>query len=117
MDSRLHILQHSLGLDQYGRGARYRNHFCTGPGSKDFDDCRALSEQGLMVDHGTGKWTGDMHIFTVTPLGDDFVAKNSPPPPKLTRSQRRYAEYLSVADHFESFGHWLKYKAQQSRGD
>ena len=38
MDSKLHILQHSLGLDKYGDGNQYRNHFVTGPGSTDFDD-------------------------------------------------------------------------------
>lgn len=110
MSNKLHILQHSLGLDQYGRGKRYRNHFCTGPGSSDFADCQSLAEQGLMIDHGPGKWSGDMHLFSVTAEGDDYVVRHSPPPPKLTRSQKRYLEYLKVADCFESFGHWLKYK-------
>lgn len=32
--SLLNILQHSLGLDEYGRGTPYRNHFVTGEGSK-----------------------------------------------------------------------------------
>lgn len=115
MDKRLQILQHSLGLDQYGRGTRYRNHFCTGPGSDDFDDCRALAEQGLMIDHGLRERFGGAHLFSVTPEGDDYIAQHSPKPPKLTRSQKRYLEYLQVADHFESFGDWLKYKTHQAR--
>ena len=34
---------------------------------------------------------------------------------QMTPSQRRYAEYLEVADCFESFFHFLKYKAAQSK--
>ena len=41
-----HILRHSLGLNQRKRS--YRNHFVTGPGSKDFEDCEALVSKGLM---------------------------------------------------------------------
>lgn len=26
----LHVLQHALGLDKYGQGEMYRNHFCAG---------------------------------------------------------------------------------------
>ena len=26
----LEILQHSLGVDQYGRGPQFRNHYCAG---------------------------------------------------------------------------------------
>src|SRR5574337_319995 len=115
MDSKLQILQHSLGLDQHGRGTRYRNQFCTGPDGTYFADCRALAEQGLLIDHGQRKMFGGAHLFSVTPAGDDYIAQHSPPPPKLTRGQKRYAEYLEVADCFESFGHWLKYKAHQAR--
>src|SRR6478609_3022343 len=42
----LHILQHSLGLDEHGRGTMYRSHFVTGEGSKDHADCMALVEAG-----------------------------------------------------------------------
>jgi hypothetical protein len=68
-----------------------------------------------MIDHGPRKMHGGMHLFSVTPEGDDYIAQHSPQPPKLTRSQKRYAEYLEVADCFESFGDWLKYKAHQAR--
>lgn len=117
MDSKLQILQHSLGLDQYGQGTRYRNHFCTGPESTDFAACRTLTEQGLMIDHGPRKMFDGMHLFSVTEAGDDYIAQHSPKPPKLTRGQQRYRDYLEVADCFESFGQWLKHKAHQARND
>lgn len=34
-------------------------------------------------------------------------------PRPLTRSQRRYQEYLDVADEFESFAHYLRYKSKR----
>lgn len=91
----LHILQHSLGLDDYGQGRQYRNHFVTGPGSKDWDACRALVDAGLMVERPGSLLTGGDSVFIVTPAGIDFVALNSPPKPKLTRSQKRYRDYLN----------------------
>lgn len=52
----LHILQHSLGADQYGRRERYgdRNHFCAG--GKDEDICKELVALGYMVQHETTSW-------------------------------------------------------------
>jgi hypothetical protein len=100
------ILQHSLGLDEYGRGSGYRNHFVTGPGCADFATCRALTDRGLMEDHGTGPLYGGNHCFTVTSAGLAFVREHSPKPPKLTRSQRRYRDFLD-ADCGLSFGEWL----------
>lgn len=35
---------------------------------------------------------------------------------KMTRSQQRYQEYLEIADCFESFGHWLRYKQLEASG-
>ncbi len=109
MKEHLHILQHSIGVDQYGEGRQYRNHFCTGEGSKDFDACRALVENGLMTERAGSELTGGDSVFHVTPAGIDYVALNSlrkPPEQKLTRSQKRYKEYLrSEAD--ESFAEWL----------
>jgi hypothetical protein len=107
MDHKLHILQHSLGLDQYGEGRQYRNHFCTGLGSKDWDSCMALVYDGLMKEHHPSELTGGDTLFTVTPKGIDFVALNSPQPPKLTRSQKRYRLWLK-SDSGLSFGEWLR---------
>lgn len=109
MNNRLHILQHSLGLNQYGEGRRYRNHFCTGPDSTDFDDCRALVADGLMDERAGNALSGGDSIFHVTPKGIDYVALNSPqrpPEPRLTRSQKRYREYLR-AESALSFAEWL----------
>ena len=111
----LHILQHSLGLDQYGRGKAYRNHFVTGPGSDDFDTCVALAEAGLMKGYGErGALTGGDHLFGVTDAGRRFVREHSPRPPKLTRSQRRYREFLD-ADCGLTFGEYLKSNWTEAR--
>jgi hypothetical protein len=106
----LHILQHSLGLDDHGQGRAYRNHYVTGPACDGFDDCRTLAEAGLMKDHGPrGELTGGMHCFTVTDAGRAAVADQSPPRPKLTRSQRMYREYLE-ADCGVTFIEYLKWR-------
>ncbi|MCW1922698.1 hypothetical protein OKA05_09045 [Luteolibacter arcticus] len=105
----LHILQHSLGVDRYGQGEQYRNSFCTGPGSKDFEKCRALCDASLMIDSGPQPIAGGMHYFRVTPAGIDAVALQSPAPPKLTRSKQRYRDYLR-ADSSLTFAEWLGIK-------
>jgi len=94
----LHILQHSLGLDQCGRGDSYRNHFVTGEGSDDFRTCMALLDAGLMRMSVRKAWLGGMDTFFVTDAGKAYVAEHSPPPPKLTASQRRYREWLDISD-------------------
>jgi hypothetical protein len=103
----LQILQHSLGVDQYGRGQQYRNRFVTGPESTDFDACVALVTLGLMKDLGAVAMYGGMHYFEVTREGKAYVSQNSPPPPKLTRGQKRYEAFLR-ADSGLSFGEWLR---------
>lgn len=65
----LHILQHSLGLDKYGRGKEYRNRFVTGPTGTDFEACQQLVKAACMVDHGPKEMFGGMHIFQVTDWG------------------------------------------------
>lgn len=106
----LHILQHSLGLDEYGQGKTYRNHFVTGPGSDDYDDCLALVAAGFMTRRAGTQLTGGDDLFLVTPAGEAHVAETSPKPPKLTRSQRRYDDFLA-ADSGMRFGEWLRYRA------
>lgn len=103
----LHILQHSLGVDQYGRGAQYRNHFVTEPGTTDYPHCTALVEAGLMTRRAGNALSGGADIFIVTPAGVRAVAEHSPAPPKLTRSQQRYEDFLSE-DSGLSFGSWLR---------
>ena len=106
MDNKLHILQHSLGVGDYGDKPSHRNHFCTGPGSSDFDNCRALVADGLMTERAGSAISGGDSIFRVTPAGVDYVALHSPAKPKLTRSQKRYQEYLD-ADTGLSFAEWI----------
>lgn len=65
-ENQRHILQHSLGLSS---GRQYRNHFCTGPGSTDYDDCMALVEQGLMTRRAGNALSGGDDIFYVTEAG------------------------------------------------
>lgn len=94
----LHILQHSLGVDKYGQGNQYRNHFVTGEGSTDYPDCQALVRAGLMTRQKGGRLTGGDDAFFVTEDGKQYVAANSPPAPKLSRGQQRHREWLRVSD-------------------
>jgi hypothetical protein len=106
--NQLHILQHSLGVDRYGLGARYRNHFVTDVTSQDGIECMELVSLGLMThEPSRGEISGGMSIFRVTPAGVSVMMIDSPKPPKVTRSQRRYQQYLD-ADSGMSFKEWLK---------
>jgi hypothetical protein len=102
--NQLSILQHSLGLDQYGQGPMFRNHFCAG--GADEEVCRSLVALGYMREHETTE-AYPYYNCTVTKAGKEAVLRESPPPPKLTRSQRRYREFLH-ADTGRPFGEWLR---------
>lgn len=105
--AQLHILQHAQGLDEHGRGSRYRNHFTTGPDSDDWKDCVALVDAGLMKSHGERAIAGGMTVFSVTEAGDQVVREQSPKPTKVSRSKDRYRQWLwSRCDM--PFGEWLK---------
>jgi hypothetical protein len=115
--AKLHILQHSLGVDQFGQGDQYRNHFVTGEDSVDYDNCMALVSDGLMRRRdGAGLPFGGDHLFHVTDAGKKFVAEYSPKPPKLTASQKRYQAYLD-ADSNMSFGEWLARSTTKGSSD
>jgi len=107
MDSKLQILQHSLGVNQYGQGNQYRNHFVTSKGSTDYPNCEALVAAGLMTRFPPRALTGCSDCFIVTAAGRAYVAEHSPKPPKLTQGQQRYRAWLS-ADCDMKFGEWLK---------
>lgn len=92
----LHVLQHSLGLDQYGRGQMYRNHFCAG--GDDEGICRSLVDLGYMYVFRPNASPYPYYNCAVTEAGKAAVLAESPKPPKLTRSQKRYREYLNWAD-------------------
>lgn len=113
MDAKqLHILQHSLGLDQYGRGTMYRSHFVTGEGSMDHADCMALVEAGYMGVRKNHPLAGGDDGFWVTEAGKVAVVEHSPSPPKLTRSQQTYRDWLSY-DSSMSFIEYAKWKSRQ----
>lgn len=121
--NQLHILQHSLGCDQYGRSEHrgadegdgcfgyYRNRYVSDPEP----DLIELVTFGLLKDHGPQSLAGGMHCYTVTEHGLAHMRLDSPKPPKLTRSQQRWRDYLKVADCFESFGAYLKYLTRKSQ--
>lgn len=110
----LHVLQHSLGVDKYGQGAMHRNHFCAG--GKDVELCRSLAALGFMIERPASELTGGDPLFHVTATGKHAVRNESPKPPKLTRGQRRYREFLH-ADTGRRFGEWLKDNAAFKRNN
>lgn len=127
-DPSLHILQHALGLDDYGRDSRgripadveapYRNRFVTGWGCDNFGLCMAHVEAGRMSKHGPSPMFGggDSYCFCVTDAGLEFVRANSPRPPKMSRDKQRYLDWLKVSDATgERFGEWLKRKTRERR--
>lgn len=112
----LHILQHSLGCDQYGRTSyrgedegdgcfEYaRNRYVSSPNADLIELCR----DGFLKDVGPIEAYGGQHLYMVTASGRDEMKRCSPVPPKMSRAQKRYRQYLKVADCFDSFGDFLK---------
>ena len=94
----LHILQHSLGVDRFGRGPQYRNHFVTGEGSTDHPDCMKAVAQGLMERHAGSPLTGEMDLFVVTDAGREFVAIHSDKVDRKQKARDRYSRFLDLSD-------------------
>ena len=109
----LQILQHSLGLDEYGQGNQYRNHFVAG--GDDVRKCRELVDIGYMKERDDNGLTGGALWFSVTPQGIDAVAFESPSPPKIPRSKQRYRRFLEYGDHFDSFLDFCRWDAEPER--
>lgn len=107
----LEILQHSLGVDPYGQGAQTRNYFCAG--GADEVVCRELIAMGYMRQHRTTEVFPDFNC-SVTDAGKAAMRAESPAPPKLTAGQKRYREWLRLADCFPdmTFGDWLRQRAK-----
>ena len=104
-EEQLSILQHALGLDKYGQGTPSRNHFCAG--AADEPDCRALVEMGYMYVFHPYASPLPYYNCAVTDAGREAVRRESPPAPKLSRSQRRYRNWKRVADLI-SFAEYLR---------
>lgn len=113
------IVQHALGLDQYGRGTMFRNHFIAGPRHHERDKLEMLVSAGIMQKReglSPALLGGESEeCFFVTPSGIEWVKANSPKPPKLTRAQKRYLQWLEVRDCFDSFRDFLRYESHRTR--
>lgn len=107
----LHVLQHSLGVDKYGQGQMYRNHFCAA--GDNVATCKELVAMGYMINHQTTDMV-PYYNCTVTDAGREAVRNESPPAPKLTRSQKRYREYLD-ADSGLTFIEWIRERAKVTK--
>lgn len=94
----LPIIQHSLGVDRFGRGRQYRSHFVTGEGSIDHPICMEAVELGLMTRHPGNSLTDEMDLFLITDAGRAFVAKHSPKPDRRQRARDRYSRFLDLSD-------------------
>ncbi len=102
----LHVLQHSMGLDEYGRGSKYRNRYVCDPQPL----LESLVALGFMYDNGALQIADGMHVYCVTPAGEDAIERESPKAPKapkVSRSRQRYLDFLS-ADTGETFIEWLR---------
>jgi hypothetical protein len=106
-DEQLHVLQHSLGVDKYGRGEHYRNRYVCDTGNPVID---SLVSAGLMVDASAPSFCDGMHCYMVTDDGKRAMFSNSPEPPKLTRSQKRWKRFVDsgAKEVGWSFPEWLK---------
>ncbi len=62
----LDILRHALGIRKPGDRS-FRNHFVTGPGSDDYDDCEELVAKRLMTKCAGNALTGGDPCYYVTP--------------------------------------------------
>ena len=116
MADMLHILQHALGVDKFGRGDQYRRHFVTGEGSLDHPTCMEAVAQGLMTRHSGNALTGEMDLFLVTDKGRAFVAARSPKPDRKQRARDRYSRYLDLADVFPDLT-FRQFLADYAAGD
>lgn len=108
----LEILQHALGIDKYGQVPVNRNHFCAG--ESDEATCRSLVEMGYMYVFRPNESPYPYYNCSVTKSGVEAVQRESTTPPKLTRSQQRYREFLH-ADTGRGFGEWLKDNTKESQ--
>jgi len=97
----LQILQHALGHDEFGQPECCRNRYISDKDS----DLDALVNAGFMKSRALA-FAGGMRLYFATDKGHAAMLEQSPKPPKLTRGQRRYQDYLAN-DGNMTFGEWL----------
>ena len=102
----LDIIEHATGRNYNPR--HVRNYFLAGKDSKDLALCRSLTERGFMRGGQKIGWCANDSHFTVTEAGEREYLRLRPPR-KLTRSQRRYEQFLQE-DSGMKFGDWLRSK-------
>ncbi|WP_051534695.1 hypothetical protein [Deefgea rivuli] len=106
----LHILQHSLGLDEYGQGRQYRNHYVAGEGHHSWPELLALEASGHITRRKINPALigGESEFcFCVTDKGIDTVAQESPAPPAIPKSKKTYDDYCSISECYDNFAHFL----------
>lgn len=106
-EKHLAILQHTIGADEFGKRRWDRNYFVTGEGTTDYPFCMELVGADLMVRCAGNAITCGDYVFYAKRIGMAYVAEHSKKPPKLTRAQIRYREWLADDGHW-TFGEWLK---------
>lgn len=115
-DTSLHILQHALGMDEYGQGTPYRNHYVMSESDgSDWALCMEHVQAGRMTRHGPSDLYGGAtsYCFVVTDAGREYVREHSPTPPKVSRGRQRCLEWLRISDVRDvSFGEWLKERSR-----
>lgn len=71
------LLEHTVGFRSKSPG--FRNHFCTGPDTDDWDDIQELCRRGLMrLTKPPTDWLGGMSVFAVTPAGKEAIGLKEP---------------------------------------
>lgn len=110
------VLMHALGLDERHRKP-WRNHYVVGDHRA--DDVDRLVALGLMAQTRTPGFLADGdRNFCVTEQGKRVAVEANcriNPPPKLTRSARRYRAWheSGASDCGITFGDYLKHKLNQ----
>lgn len=109
----LHILQHSLGVDEREeKRCPYRNHYVAAEGQTELEQLVAL---GMMTPGRAVGWMDpDDRVYRVTEAGRAVALAALPPVPKRTRSQARYRRYMRVAD-LMSFREFMDAEREETR--
>lgn len=101
------VMFHTIGLGRI----ESRNWFGTGANGKDYEDLKFLESIGMAKSNRAPSWSGDDVIFCLTEEGKNIAyvefERRKPPVKKLTRSQKRYQEYLDASDCYDSFAHFI----------